>query len=217
MSESLTDSHKFNLWKQNLETNGLTINGIEEIYTVNRGNGEVLFSLLKLDAHSPEGDKIPPICFLKGEVISILICLIDQESKEKFLLLVRQRRICNGGDLYETVAGMVDLNDDPLEVARREAEEESGIVLKLENIQPLNKEPYYVSTGTSDEAIYFFYVEKELDREAIFRYHDKKMGMISEHESIVTHIATIPEALQLIKNTSSLLNVHLYLAAIAQN
>lgn len=213
MPEILTESHKFKLWRTHLIENGLDINGIEEVYTVNRGNGEVLFSLVKLDAVSPEGTKVPPICFLKGEVVSILICLIDRKTKEKYALLVRQRRICNGGNLYETVAGMVDLDDDPQEVARREAAEESGITLLLEEIHPLNTEPLYVTTGTSDEGIYLFYVEKELEYEEIMAYHNREMGVEYEHEAIVTHIATIPEALKLINNTSSLLNIYMYLEA----
>ena len=66
MQEKLEDAHKFKLWKNNLIANGLKINKIDEHYTRRRYNGEVLFSLLMLDAETPEGDKIPPICFLKG-------------------------------------------------------------------------------------------------------------------------------------------------------
>ena len=116
--EKLEDAHKFKLWESNLIANGLKINKIDEHFTRRRYNGEVLFSLLMLDAETPEGDKIPPICFLKGEVVSVLICLINIETKEKFLLLVKQRRIAEGGFTYEHPAGMVDGTKTPLEIRR---------------------------------------------------------------------------------------------------
>lgn len=217
MKESIAASHKFRLWRKNLENNGLTVKGVEEVYTVNRGNGEVLFSLLLLDAHTPEGQKIPPVCFLKGEVISVVICLIDRKTQEKYLLLVAQRRICNGDVIYETVAGMVDNADTPRDTAIREAEEESGVTIQAGELHALNEAPLYVSTGTSDEAIYFFYVEKEMDYDEIMRYGNQEMGSDHEHEFITTHVATIPEALALIKNISGLLNIHLYLQAVGNS
>ncbi len=211
MKEPIADSHKFRLWKNTLEANGLTVHGVEEVYTVNRRNGEALFSLLLLNAQTPEGQKIPPVCFLKGEVVSILICLIDRQSREKYLLLVAQRRICNGDILYETVAGMVDNHDAPLETALREAAEESGLLLHADEVHALNDAPLYVSTGTSDEAMYFFYVEREMDHDEIMRYHGQATGTDHEHEYITTHIATLPEAMRLIKNVNGLLNIYLYL------
>ena len=214
MKEDLRESHKYKLWQANLSKNGLTIHDTKEIHTRYRHNGEALFSLVLLDASTPEGDKIPPICFIKGEVVSILVCLIDQDTNEKYLLLVKQRRICNGGEIYEHVAGMVDRDDDPLEVAIREAEEEAGVTLHKEQVIQLNDEPYYPSTGTSDEAMYFFYTEILMSKEEIMAYDGKDMGVEYEHERIRTHISTIPEALSLITNTNGLLNIYMYLAAI---
>jgi len=211
--EELTQSYKFNNWKRKLIDNGLTVKGVEEVYTVRRYNGEVLFSLLLLDATTPEGNRIPPVCFLKGEVVCVLICLIDKETKERYLLLVKQRRICNGGYIYEHVAGMVDRDDNPLEVAIREAEEESGMKLTIDQLIPLNKEPYYPSSGTCDEAIYFYACEIELTKEEIMSYDKKDMGVQYEHERIQTCIVSIPDALKLITNVCGLLQVYLYLEA----
>lgn len=211
MQEKLTQSHKFNLWKSNLEKNGLKINDIEEVFTRYRYNGEALFSLVMLDAVTPEGDKIPPICFLKGEIVSVLICLIDKDTREEYLLLVKQRRICNGGYIYEHVAGMVDRDDDPHEVAVRETEEESGIQVDKSQVILLNEEPLYASSGTSDEALYFYYCELEMTGEEIDSFKGKQMGVEHEHERIFTHVATINEAKRLITNTNGLLNLHMYL------
>ncbi|MEZ4777544.1 MAG: NUDIX domain-containing protein [Bacteroidia bacterium] len=214
MKEELTRSHKFKLWKSHLEANGLDIHNIEEVYTRYRYNGEALFALVMLDATTPEGDKIPPICFIKGEIVSVLICLIDKDTREKFLLLVKQRRICNGGFIFEHVAGMVDIDDDPHDVAVRETEEESGLKVDKSQIISLNEEPLFVSSGTSDEALYFYYCELEMSREEIDSFQGRQMGLDHEHERIYTHVATIPEARKLITNTNGLLNIYLYLEAV---
>lgn len=210
MKEALATSHKFKLWKQRLLENGLTINNIEELYTRYRHNGEALFSLVLLDATSPEGDKIPPICFIKGEVVCVMVIMIDEKTGEKFALLVKQRRICNGGLIYEPVAGMVDRNDDPHEVAVKEVAEETELVVDPSQVIRINEEPYYASSGTSDEAMYFFYVELTLPREEIMSYHGRKTGVDHEHEVIWTHISTLPEAKRLITNTNGLLNLYMY-------
>ena len=210
MQESLQEAHKYKLWKGNLLKNGLKIHEIEEVYTRYRHNGEALFSLVLVNATTPEGDKIPPICFIKGEIVSVLVCLIDKETKEKYILLVKQRRICNGGYIYELVAGMVDGTDNPLDVAIRETEEESGVKVDKRQMHLLNKEPYFCSTGTSDEALYFYYCELEMNKAEIDRHHDQMMGVEHEHERIYTHIATIAEAKKLVANTNGLLNIYLY-------
>ncbi|MEM6807407.1 MAG: NUDIX hydrolase [Bacteroidota bacterium] len=210
MQESLQDAHKFKLWKKNLLENGLDIQEIEEIYTRHRHNGEALFSLVMLRATTPEGDKIPPVCFIKGRVISILVCLIDKESGERYALLVKQRRICNGGMLYETVAGMVDKDDDPHEVAVKETAEETGLAIDPAIVHRIGDEPIYVSTGTSDESMYFYYAELELSKEEIMSYHDVEQGVISEHEHIFTHVCLLSEAKKLVNNTNALLNIYMY-------
>lgn len=109
--EALQDAHKFQFWKNQAEANGLKINDIKDYYIRYRNNGEVLFAMLEVDADTPEGDKIPPALFLKGHAASMLVCLIDQETKEKFVVLVRQRRIADGSHTYEHPAGMVDASD----------------------------------------------------------------------------------------------------------
>ncbi|MEO0471906.1 MAG: NUDIX hydrolase [Bacteroidota bacterium] len=217
MKERVQDSHKYKLWASNLAANGLDVHGIEELYTRYRHNGEALFSLLLLDATTPEGDKIPPICFLKGEVVCVMVVLIDQDSGEKYNLLVRQRRICNGDFIYEQVAGMVDIDDDPHDVAVRETAEEVGIQVKKEDVILLNQTPYFPSTGTSDEALYFYYCELKMSAAEIASYHNQQMGVISEHERIYTHLATIEEARRLITNTNGLLNIFLYLEQTGQS
>ena len=79
---------------------------------------------------------------------------------------------------------MVDGTDDPLDVAIRETEEESGVKVDKDQIHLLNTEPYFCSTGTSDEALYFYYCELEMDKAEIDAHHDQMMGIEHEHERI---------------------------------
>ncbi|GAB4403913.1 MAG: hypothetical protein OHK0039_03670 [Bacteroidia bacterium] len=211
ISEGLRKAPKFRSWIRQLVGNGLKIHAVREKFTRFKHDGDLLFALLMLEATTPEGDKLPPVCFIKGSVVSVLICLIDQDTRERYLLLVKQRRICNGDFIYEQVAGMVDGEDEPHDVAVRETEEETGLRVTKDQVHPLNDKPYFVSSGTSDESIYFYYAELEMSREEIAAYDQQEAGLAGEHERIYTHIATIDEARRLITNVNGLLNIHLYL------
>lgn len=200
--EALEDSPKFRRWRQDLVQNGLIINKIDTLYTRHRHNGEALFGLVYVHATTPEGDPIPPLCFVKGQVVSVLIALTEAETGKEWLLLVRQRRICDGSLQYEHVAGMVDANDSPLEVAIRESEEEAGMQLRPEQLIALNDRPYFPTTATSDEAMWFFACELTLPAAQIHAMANRDMGVASEHEHITTVLATPSEAMSLIHNVN---------------
>lgn len=213
--EKLQDAHKFKLWKQNLERNGLQIHGVEEKFTRHRYNGELLFSTLMLDASTPEGDKIPPICFLKGEVVCIAMVLIDESTSEKYLLLVKQRRIAEGGYTYEHPAGMVDDTKTPIAIAVQEVKEETGVEIttkQLINLSPNGR--LFPSTGTSDEAMYFYACEIRMTLEQIKALDQKAMGTTYEFERITTLVLPFLEGHKLVKNTNGLLLNYLYLAHV---
>lgn len=212
--EKLTDSHKYQLWKSRLEINGLDVHRVDELYSRRNGKGEILFSLLFTDATTPEGDKIPPICFLKGEVVCALVCFIEKQTREKYLLLVRQRRICDGSMTYEHPAGMLDSESDPAAVAAREVFEETGINVDGSQLIPLNKEPFFPSTGTSDEAMYLFCCELELTKEEIDSYHDQLHGVEHDLERIETFVAPFKEGHKLITNVNGVLLDYMYLKAV---
>ncbi len=212
IEEKLEDAHKFKLWRENLLENGLEIENIEEVYTRRRYNGEVLFSLLMLYAKTPEGEHIPPICFLKGEVLTILTCLIDKDTDEKYLLLVKQRRIAEGSFTFEHPAGMIDATKTALEIALQEMREETGLEVLPENIKPiLNKKRLFTSTGTSDECMYFFYTELYLEKSQILALGNKSTGAEYENEQITTVVLPFIEAHELINNTNCLLLNYAYL------
>ena len=212
--EALQDAPKFRFWKSQAESNGLKINAINDFYIRRRHNGEVLFAMLEIDADTPEGDKIPPALFLKGHAVSMLVCLIDTETKQKFVVLVKQRRIADGSQTYEHPAGMVDASDDPSDVAARELGEEIGLDVTAAELTKLNPKVWYPSTGTSDEGMHFFYIEKEMSREEIMTFHLKNMGSEAEFERITSVVATLPESHKLVTNVNGLLLNFLYLQHI---
>ncbi|MDX2283694.1 MAG: NUDIX hydrolase [Bacteroidia bacterium] len=209
--ERLQDAYKFRRWQSTLEHNGITLHGVEEIFSRRRHNGEILFSLFLADATAPEGLKLLPVCFLKGGVVSLLVCLTEAETGQEHLLLVRQRRIATGGFICEMIAGMVDGSEDPDEVALREAEEEAGLIVRPDQIRRMNEAPYFASTGTSDEYFYFYACELTLPRAEIEAFHGRELGVASEHERTYTLLASVPEALRLVTNTNGLLHIYLWL------
>lgn len=212
--EALQDAPKFKFWKTQAESNGLKINSVNDFYIRRRHNGEVLFAMIEVDADTPEGDKIPPALFLKGHAASVLVCLIDRDTKEKFVVLVRQRRISDGSHTYEHPAGMVDADDAPDEVAARELGEEIGLETTAAELTKLNPRLWFPSTGTSDEAMHFFYLERELPRDEILAFHHKDMGNQSEFERITTVVTSLPEAHKLVNNVNGLLIHFLYLKQV---
>lgn len=211
MKEALEDAAKFKFWKSQIESNGLKINKIDTHFIRRRTNGEVLFAMLTLDADTPEGDKIPPVCFLKGHAASVLVCLIDEQTGDKFVVLVRQRRISDGSHTYEHPAGMVDTDDDPTDTAAREVGEEIGLDLRPDELTKLNPALWFPSTGTSDEAMHFYFVEKTMPHEQIMSFHLKKIDSESDYERITSVVATLPEAHKLVTNVNGLLIQFLYL------
>ena len=213
--EKLKDAPKFRFWKSQMETNGLTINAVNEKYIRRRQNGEVLFAMLEVDADTPEGDKIPPALFLKGHAASVLVCLIDKDTKEKFVVLVRQRRISDGSQTYEHPAGMVDADDAADDVAARELGEEIGLAATAADLTKLNPRLWFPSTGTSDEAMHFFFLQRELPRHEIMAFHHKNMGNSSEFERITTVVTSLPEAHKLVNNVNGLLIHFLFLKHVS--
>lgn len=214
MKESLFEAPKFKIWQQNLLKNGLEVHSVKEIYAKFRHNGEILFSLVSVDASLPEGGKIPSICFIRGASVSVVVCFIEKETKQKYLLLVKQRRIADGSYMYETPAGMMDTEADPLTVAVKEVEEETGLTVTMEQVIPLTQQQLYSSPGACDESMYMFYCELQLSQSEIWAFHQNSTGVISEYENIETVVVSIPEAMKMITNTNGLLNIYLYLSAI---
>jgi 8-oxo-dGTP pyrophosphatase MutT (NUDIX family) len=211
MKQKLEESLKYQQWLRTLQANGIVVNKIEPLQLIYKPNGEIIFALLSVDAQDKNGEKLLPIVLLRGHFVSIVTVLIEKETQEKFLLLVRQYRVANGEYTYEHPAGMCDSSADIWQVALKEIEEETGLKVEKSQLRLLNEKPFYTSPGLLDEGGYLFACEIEMSQEEIFHFRNKKTGAAGEREFITTYICPIQEAFGLMSNLTAQLNLMMYL------
>jgi 8-oxo-dGTP pyrophosphatase MutT (NUDIX family) len=214
--QALNDALKYKTWLNHLTHNQIKVKDAQELH-VQRADkdGSVLYALLNVDADTPEGNKLPPICFLKGDAVSMLVVLIDEQTDDKYILLVKQRRISDGSELYEHPAGMIDEDDEsPVDVAARELEEEAQLTVSPDELKPLFDKSLFSSTSTSDEALHFFYLERRLPLAEIQAMHGRQTGEEVENEHTQLHIATLSDAHRLIRNIHGVMSHLQYLKLI---
>lgn len=217
--EQLNDAPKYQAWRKHLIENQIRINAVQELHVQRAGkDGAVLYALLNIDADTPDGKKLNPICFLKGDAVSMLVVLIDEQTADKYVLLVKQRRICNGAELYEHPAGMIDEDDaSPVEVAARELGEEAQLDVKPQELKPLFDKPLFSATSTSDEALHFFYLERRMPLADIQRLNGNQTGAEGENEHTQVCVVPMPEAHRLIRNIHGIMSHLQYLKLVGDS
>ncbi|WP_018479169.1 NUDIX domain-containing protein [Pontibacter roseus] len=110
--------------------------------------------------------------------------LVYDTQREEYIF-VKQYRYPIGGELLETVAGVLE-DDDPEKTIRQEIEQETGYTVdKLEHIWD-----FYTSPGACTEKIYLFYAE-------VSRKVDEGGGLEEEHEEVKTVSLSLEQVLQL--------------------
>lgn len=192
---SLENSPKFLQWKKRLENSGCTINSIDILYEKHKPNGELLFSLLNVDATSPDNKKLLPIVFLRGDASIIIPLIRNIETKEEKFLMILQRRIAMGEENLEFPAGMMDLDiDKPMSTAVIELEEETGVKIDLDSVFPLSHKPLFSSPGASDEAIHYFGTIIDMNNQDFNSLEGRIRGLESENEHIKVTLKTRAEA-----------------------
>ncbi len=91
--------------------------------------------------------------------------------------------------MLELVAGLMDTNETPEQIARRESMEEAGCeLLSLKLIHE-----FYLSPGACNEKLYLFYAE--VDARGLGGLH----GLASENEDIKVHVLSCETAFELLK------------------
>ncbi len=208
--ERLEDARKYQVYRQTLIDNGLTVRAIRPLEIIRKGDGQVLFAFCDIDVETPDGRHLPHTVMLRGDYVSVLTCLIDEDSGERFVLLVRQRRVATGDFFYEHPAGMMDSDSDPVEVAIKEVREETGVQLSLEQVHQLHPNKQYTSPGLLDEAGYVFYAELTMSRQDINALDDNRFVSETETEDISTAVVPLEEAFELMIHANGLLMLHLY-------
>ena len=128
--------------------------------------------------------------FVRGNVVGVL----PYDPVSDKVLLVEQFRIGamhqdTGPWLMEIVAGMIDTDETPAEVAIREAQEEAG--LELADLKLISH--YLASPGASTEEVFLYFAETDLsDAGGVF-------GLENEDEDILTHVVSATDAINMLQ------------------
>lgn len=145
----------------------------------------------KHDWHSGESSPVlQREIFVRGNVVGVL----PYDPQTDQVALVEQFRI---GAMYqepdpwmiEIIAGMIDTNETPSEVAIRESREEAGIELK--SVELISH--YLASPGASSEEVFVYYAETDLSQ--IGGTH----GLAEEDEDILVRIVPAEQAIGMLE------------------
>ena len=121
-----------------------------------------------------------------------VIFLYDMKSEQ--VILIEQCRACTlatkgqNNWLVEPVAGMIDADETAEQACVREAEEEAGALILIENLEFVCK--YYPSPGGFGEMLHLY--AAEVDAEKIGEY----AGLEHEDEDIKIHKISFKQAYQ---------------------
>ncbi|MFI8381604.1 NUDIX domain-containing protein [Pseudomonas sp. NPDC079086] len=123
------------------------------------------------------------------------VCVLPYDPQRDCVVLIEQFRVgaldkSANPWLLELVAGLIDKDEQPEEVARREALEEAN--LSLSSLWPITQ--YYPSPGGSDERVHLFV--GRCDSEGAGGVH----GLAEEGEDIRVHVWPLEDALDALKD-----------------
>lgn len=124
---------------------------------------------------------------------AVAVLLHDPDNNA--VVLIEQFRIGALSDskspwLLELVAGLIDSDESPEQIAIRECQEEAGCqVNKLDKIHE-----FYLSPGASNEKLYLYYAQ--VDTSKLGGVH----GLDSEGEDIRVHVLPCEQAFVLLEN-----------------
>lgn len=123
------------------------------------------------------------------------VCVLPYDAQRDEVVLIEQFRVgamdkSANPWLLELVAGLINKDEEPEEVARREAVEEAN--LQLTALWPITQ--YYPSPGGSDERVHLFV--GRCSSEGAGGVH----GLAEEGEDIRVHVWPLADALQAVKD-----------------
>ncbi|MGH8353817.1 MAG: NUDIX domain-containing protein [Pseudomonas sp.] len=123
------------------------------------------------------------------------VCVLPYDPQHDCVVLIEQFRVgaldkSENPWLLELVAGLIDQDESPEEVARREAKEEAD--LSLSSLWPIST--YYPSPGGSDERVHLFV--GRCDSRGAGGIH----GLAEEGEDIRVHVWPLEDALAAVRD-----------------
>lgn len=185
-------SNKFLDWYEDAIEN-FEIKSID-IQSVDFFGSKIGFIKLKADVYDKQGRRIPGICFLRGEAVSILFIIKNKETGDLFSALVCQGRVPVAvSNLYESPAGMMDEERNLTGVAIKEVEEELHIDIDEDRLEFLTS--VYTSPGGQDERISIYSYIHEMSSEEIEKLDGKETGEEGSNEVIKVKIVPFSDFL----------------------
>jgi ADP-sugar diphosphatase len=157
------------------------------------------FIYFKATILNEDGGDLPGIVFLRGDSVAMLMILKPRdEPDERWVIMTEQPRIPAGSlSFWEIPAGMLDRMGTFVGAAAKEIEEETGLVVKEDELKDLTKlalgsgsrteklsEAMYPSPGGCDESIHIYLWEKVVDRQELLSMKDKLTGLRRQGEMI---------------------------------
>jgi ADP-ribose pyrophosphatase len=123
------------------------------------------------------------------------VCVLPYDPQRDEVVLIEQFRVgamskCASPWLLELVAGLIDTDEQPEEVALREAVEEAN--LALTSLWPITE--YFPSPGGSDERVYLYL--GRCNSQGAGGVH----GLAEEGEDIRVHVLPLEDALDAVKD-----------------
>jgi 8-oxo-dGTP pyrophosphatase MutT (NUDIX family) len=185
------------LWENALASRDWTIESLKPLNLLARLNGDPLFALLEARGTDPEGRPMLPYVLVRGAAAVVVPECVNRATGERKFLMVLQRRVGDGTMSLEFPAGMVEQGGDPLDTARRELHEETGLpesLLEAFPLEPLWSTGLTSSPGLSDEVVYFYGTTLTLEDDVFRRLDGGEAGHVEEGEHIVTTLRTPAEA-----------------------
>jgi ADP-sugar diphosphatase len=187
-----------------------------EVQSVNWfGSGEkkrLGFVKFKAQITNDTGEHLPGAVFMRGSSVAMLLVLQpddvkEDEESEKHVLLTVQPRVAAGSLAFaEIPAGMLDDAGSFSGGAAKEIEEETGLVVKdedlidltalalrdEENVEKLQK-GVFTTPGACDEFVPIFLYQKRLPRKELEEFRGKLTGLRDEGEKITLKVVKLDD------------------------
>ncbi|KAI7827208.1 hypothetical protein BX661DRAFT_182866 [Kickxella alabastrina] len=161
-------------------------------------SGKIGFLKFTTDAQKiPENKQIPGIVFLRGGSVAVLLmlCTTNRADDAYVVLTVQPRIAVPSFHLAELPAGMLDGNGAFSGTAAREIEEETGLIIKPEDLIELTPAHggLYPSPGACDETIRLFACEKYVSENELSALSGRLGGLNNDGEFISVRLVRMSE------------------------